>query len=150
MLCPAPRALQAFAMTITDKADLEGLPDTALGLAAQTAKAKGHESATAEAGPWVLTLDIPSYLPAMQHLKNRDLREQLYRAYVTRASAGDTDNSPIITRTLQVSPSACPSYCTAQSFPKKFSSTTKKIVEQKFCPTKNAQKFSNEKFAQKK
>jgi len=93
---------KAFAMTITDKADLEGLPDTALGLAAQTAKAKGHESATAEAGPWVLTLDIPSYLPAMQHLKNRDLREQLYRAYVTRASAGDTDNSPIITRTLQL------------------------------------------------
>ena len=49
-----------------------------------------------ESGPWIFTLDPPSYLPAMKHLKNRVLREQLYVAYVTRASAGDTDNSQII------------------------------------------------------
>ena len=48
------------------------------------------------AGPWRITLDQPSLVPALQHLRRRDLREQLYRAYVTRASAGDDDNTPLI------------------------------------------------------
>jgi oligopeptidase A len=51
-------------------------------------------------GPWVFTLDPPSYLPAMKHLKNRALREQLYVAYVTRASAEDTDNTKIMREVL--------------------------------------------------
>ena len=33
-----------------------------------------------------LTLHFPVYLPVMQYAENRDLREKLYRAYVTRAS----------------------------------------------------------------
>ena len=60
------------------------------------------ENATAEKGPWLLTLDMPSYLPSMQHLKSRTLREQLYRAYVTRASSGERDNAPIIKRILEI------------------------------------------------
>jgi oligopeptidase A len=79
-----------------------GLPDSARALAAQTAIRAGDEGATKENGPWLLTLDMPSYLPAMQHLKNRDIREKLYRAYVTRASTGATDNAPIIQRILQI------------------------------------------------
>jgi oligopeptidase A len=57
--------------------------------------------ATVESGPWVFTLDSPSYLPAMKHLKNRALRQQLYTAYVTRASSGDTDNSLVIRDILE-------------------------------------------------
>jgi oligopeptidase A len=56
---------------VTDPADVEGLPATALGLAAQTAVGEGHEGATAEKGPWVFTLDFPSYYPVMTHAKNR-------------------------------------------------------------------------------
>lgn len=93
---------KAFKVTVTAAADLEGLPDSAKGLAAQQAVAAGHEGATAEVGPWVLTLDMPSYLPCMQHLKNRDLREKLYRAFVTRASSGEHDNAPLIKRILQI------------------------------------------------
>ena len=59
-------------------------------------------TATAEDGPWVITLDLPSYLPAMQHLKSREIREQLYRAYVSRASSGEHDNTPLIQRILQI------------------------------------------------
>lgn len=63
--------LQAVKKLVTDPADVEGLPATALGLAAQTAVSEGHEGATAEKGPWVFTLDFPSYYPVMTHAKNR-------------------------------------------------------------------------------
>jgi oligopeptidase A len=50
----------------------------------------------------VITLDMPSYLPAMQHLKSRTIREKLYRAFATRASSGDQDNAPVIKRMLEI------------------------------------------------
>lgn len=93
---------KAFKLRITNKDELEGLPESAKALAAQTAVANGDQDATAEAGPWVITLDIPSYLPCMKYLKNRDIRETLYRAYVSRASEGEHDNAPIIKRILQI------------------------------------------------
>ncbi|KAL5705519.1 oligopeptidase A [Ranunculus cassubicifolius] len=95
-------ATKKFEKLITDKKDIEGLPASALGLAAQTAVSKGHENATAEDGPWVITLDAPSFLPVMQHARNRSLREEVYRAYVTRASSGDLDNTPIIDQILKL------------------------------------------------
>lgn len=93
---------KAFKLKLTTKEEVSGLPLSALNLAAQQAIQAGETSATAESGPWIITLDMPSYLPAMQHLKNRSLRESLYRAYVTRASTGETDNAPIIKRILQI------------------------------------------------
>ncbi|KAH9300446.1 hypothetical protein KI387_012029, partial [Taxus chinensis] len=95
-------ATKRFEKLITDKKDIEGLPPTALGLAAQSAKSKGHEGATAENGPWIITLDVPSYLPVMQHVRNRALREELYRAYITRASSGELDNTPVIDKILKL------------------------------------------------
>jgi oligopeptidase A len=71
-----------------------------MAFAAQQAVAAGHEKATVDHGPWVFTLDMPSYLPCMQHLKNRSIRETMYRAYNTRASTGDVDNSANIRRIL--------------------------------------------------
>jgi len=93
---------KAFKLEITDAKDMDGLPDSAKALAAQNAVAAGHETATPENGPWVMTLDMPSYLPAMQHMKNRELREKMYRAFVTRASKDDKDNTPLIKRILQI------------------------------------------------
>lgn len=95
-------ATKSFEKLITDKKDIEGLPLTALGLAAQTAASKGYEGATAENGPWIITLDIPSYLPVQQHARDRSLREELYRAYVTRASTGKLDNTPVIDQILRL------------------------------------------------
>lgn len=63
---------------------------------------KGHENATADTGPWLITLDAPSYLPVMQHAKNRALREEVYRAYLSRASSGDLDNTAIIDQILKL------------------------------------------------
>lgn len=50
----------------------------------------------------MITLDAPSFLPVMQHARNRTLREEVYRAYVTRASSGDLDNTPIIDQILKL------------------------------------------------
>ena len=79
---------------------MDGLPASALALAAEQAVKNGHPEATAENGPWILTLDYPSYLPTMQHLKSRQIRETIYRAFVTRASTGDNNNSEIIRKIL--------------------------------------------------
>ncbi|GMI68732.1 thimet metalloendopeptidase 1, organellar oligopeptidase [Hibiscus trionum] len=95
-------ATKKFEKLITDKKEIDGLPATALGLAAQSAVSKGHENATAENGPWMITLDAPSFISVMQHACNRDLREEVYRAYITRASSGDLDNTPIINQILKL------------------------------------------------
>ncbi|GAB2283003.1 hypothetical protein Dimus_017535 [Dionaea muscipula] len=95
-------ATKKFERLVTDKKEIEGLPATALGLAAQTAVSKGHENATPENGPWIITLDAPSYLSVMKYCQNRSLREEVYRAYVTRASSGDLDNTEIINQILKL------------------------------------------------
>ena len=95
-------ATKAFKLKLTDKKDVEGLPPSALGLMAQTAKAEGEEDATPENGPWVVTLDYPSYIPFMKYATNRELREKLYKAFVSRASDGELDNRGNIDRILEL------------------------------------------------
>ncbi|PSS21191.1 Organellar oligopeptidase [Actinidia chinensis var. chinensis] len=95
-------ATKKFEKLVIDKKEIEGLPATALGLAAQTAVSKGHENATAENGPWVITLDAPSFMSVMVDAQNRALHEEVYRAYVSRASSGDLDNTAIIDRILKL------------------------------------------------
>ncbi len=92
-------ATKAFALDLTLHSEVEGLPASLLALAAQTAR-NVHETATAEHGPWRITLDFPSFGPFMQHSRRRDLREDLYRAMVRRASAGELDNTQIIQQIL--------------------------------------------------
>ncbi len=95
-------ATKAFSLTLTTKAEIDGLPDSLISLAAQLARDAGVENATPENGPWRITLDFPSYGPFMQHSTRRDLREKLYKAYITRASSGEFDNQPLIERILEL------------------------------------------------
>jgi oligopeptidase A len=95
-------ATKAFSLTLTNKDEIDGLPPSLLSLAASSARAAGEENATAENGPWRITLDFPSFGPFMQHSKRRDLRENLYKAFISRASSGDLDNTQIIERILQL------------------------------------------------
>lgn len=95
-------ATKAFSLTLTSQDEVDGLPPSLLSLAAQAARAAGEEGATAENGPWLITLDFPSYFPFMQHSTRRDLRETLYKAFVSRASKGEWDNSPLIERILEL------------------------------------------------
>ena len=95
-------ATKAFSLTLTEKSDIAGLPPSLLSLAAQAARDAGEKDATAEAGPWRITLDMPSYIPFLRHAQRRDLREQLYRAFITRASTGELDNAPLMEQILDL------------------------------------------------
>jgi oligopeptidase A len=95
-------ATKAFALDLTEREEIEGLPESFLETAAQAARAAGKSGATPAAGPWRVTLDGPSYLAFMKHSTRRDLRERLYRAHVSRASEGTLDNRPLIDRILQL------------------------------------------------
>lgn len=95
-------ATKAFALTLDDPQDVEGLPASLLHVVAQAAREAGTPDATAENGPWRITLDYPSFMPFMAHSRQRHLREQLYRASITRASSGELDNAPLIARILQL------------------------------------------------
>ena len=94
-------ATQSYALTLVHPNDAAGLPEASRQLAAAMSRARGRE-ATAEDGPWTITLDMPSFLSFMQHSSRRDLREAVYRAYITRASSGDRDNLPLIRRILSL------------------------------------------------
>ena len=72
-------ATNAWTKHITDVAELAGLPESALAMAAQTAQQRGLDG-------WVLTLQFPSYIAVMTYADNRELRAEMYRAYTTRAS----------------------------------------------------------------
>ncbi|WP_009545075.1 M3 family metallopeptidase [Crocosphaera subtropica] len=95
-------ATKAFKLKLTTEKEVEGLPPTLLSLAAQTARAEGEENATPEAGPWVITLDYPSYIPFMKYSTQRDLRKKVYKAFISRASSGELDNNPLIKRILEL------------------------------------------------
>lgn len=93
-------ATKAFGLVLRDPAEMAGTPESLRQLAAQNAAEHGEEGATPEAGPWRITLDAPVLMPFLEHGERRDLREQLYRSYVTRASEGEFDNTPIIEQIL--------------------------------------------------
>lgn len=72
-------ATHAWFKHIEDDKNLSGLPEFAVGMSKQAAEQK-------ELIGWVFTLDAPSYMAVMMYADNRDLREEMYRAFVTRAS----------------------------------------------------------------
>ncbi|WP_130832498.1 oligopeptidase A [[Erwinia] mediterraneensis] len=91
-------ATMGWSKLIVDESELAGMPESALAAAKAQAEAKEQEG-------WLLTLDIPSYLPVMTYCDNQALREEMYRAYSTRASdqgpnAGKWDNGPLMAETL--------------------------------------------------
>ncbi|MEN4147390.1 oligopeptidase A [Serratia marcescens] len=91
-------ATMGWSKLITDEAELSGLPESALAQAQAMAQAKEQDG-------WLLTLDMPSYLPVLTYADNRALREEMYRAFATRASdqgpnAGKWDNSEVMAETL--------------------------------------------------
>lgn len=104
-------ATKAWHLDITSAADAEGLPESFRRMAAAAWSSADEnseaEKATADSGPWRVTLDVPSFGPFMEHCRNRDLREQAYRAYTTRASSGAHDNSPLIDEILRLRQEKC-------------------------------------------
>ena len=80
------KATNAYTLNITDSARLNGMPESALEAAAQTAKEKGHEG-------WTFTLHAPSYSPVMMYCEDRDLRRELYMAFNTQNVQNNENNN---------------------------------------------------------
>lgn len=87
------KATNAFELWISDRRDLEGLPDSIVAAARQAAKEHGRGNGEE---CWLFTLHFPSYVPFMKYSARRELREKMWRAYESRATSGATDNRPVL------------------------------------------------------
>ena len=83
-------ATNAFVLHITDKAELAGIPESALEAAAFTAKKAGKEEG------WLFNLQYPSMLPILTYAENRELRKKISGAYGSRAFRDEFDNQEIL------------------------------------------------------
>jgi oligopeptidase A len=91
-------ATNDYHLVIDEASELAGIPDDVL------AMMKAAAEADSETG-WKITLHMPSYLPVMQYADSRELRQILYRAYVTRASEfgkPEFDNTALIASILRL------------------------------------------------
>ena len=85
----------AFELIVTDENQIAGLPDSAKLAAAENASAKAVEG-------WRFTLHAPSMIPVLTYLDDAGIREQVWRAYNSRAVSGERDNRRIIARVLEL------------------------------------------------
>ncbi|MCX4187454.1 oligopeptidase A [Methylophaga sp. OBS4] len=93
-------ATHAWKKHIADEAMLSGLPESTVAMAEQFAKRDGLDG-------WLFTLDFPSYMPVMSYADNRELREEMYTAFATKASdqgpnAGKWDNTEVMAEILKL------------------------------------------------
>jgi len=89
-------SINNFSLHAVSKIEVEGIPKDVLSKASLLAKENNKKG-------WLFTLDFPSYIPLMQYAKNRKLREDMYRAYATKASELSNkklDNGPCINEIL--------------------------------------------------
>jgi oligopeptidase A len=113
-------ATNGWALYVTDRSELAGVPDTVLDQASAAARADGRPG-------WKLTLHMPCYLPVLSYADNRALRAALHRAYATRGSelgaSPALDNGPVIRRLLELRREAAlllgfPNYAAVSLVPK--------------------------------
>ena len=91
-------ASQAWTLHFENTDRLKGIPETALGMMAGLAQAKGLEG-------YLVTLDAPVMMAVMSFAEDTDLRAEVHQAWSTRASdqgpnAGEFDNAPCIDEIL--------------------------------------------------
>jgi len=87
----------AFELVIEDEADLEGLPESVVTGAAEAAAEHEHE------GRWIFTLHKPSMIPFLTYSIHRDLREQIFKAYINRGNNdNEQDNKRILAQIAQL------------------------------------------------
>jgi peptidyl-dipeptidase Dcp len=86
-----------FELVIDNEADLAGLPEGVIEMAAHTAQEKGQE------GKWVFTLNYPSYIPFMMYAEKRELREKMAFMFANKGFRGnDNDNRELVKRIAQL------------------------------------------------
>lgn len=85
-----------FKLVVTDEADLAGLPEASINAAAEMAAADSIKG-------WVFTIQKPSMIPFISYADNRELRKEIYDAYVNQGNHDDEfDNKENIKNILNL------------------------------------------------
>lgn len=90
------QATNNFYITVFNKDDLKGLPQSSINVAAEEAVKRGLP------GLWVFTLHAPSRLPVLQYADSRGLRQAMYEGYTHLASQGEYNNGPVIAQIVKL------------------------------------------------
>lgn len=90
------KATEESAVVVDKVAELDGLSQEQIGAAAEAAKARKLD------GKWVITLQNTTIQPVLAQLKNRALREKIYKASVARGSGGQYDNTAVVAKIVRL------------------------------------------------
>ena len=84
-----------YQLVVEKEKDLSGLPASVVSTAAEAAREAGM------AGKWLFTLHNPSIMPFLQYADNRELREEIYKAYINRGNRNNEyDNKSVISQII--------------------------------------------------
>lgn len=90
------KATNDYLLEITDKKDLDGLPEGVIEAAHELAEKKG------KSGSWCFDLNVPSMLPFMTYAKNRELRKKLLTASSSKTFNTKFDNQETLKEILKL------------------------------------------------
>ncbi len=91
------KATNDYKLVVDDAARLEGMPEDQLAAALEAGNAD-----EATKGKYVFTIHLPSMEPFLMNCKDRELRKELWTAYSTRCTSGETDNRDIINQIINL------------------------------------------------
>ena len=91
------KATNDYKLVVDDVARLEGMPEDQLAAALEAGNAD-----EATKGKYVFTIHLPSMEPFLMNCKDRELRHELWTAYSTRCTSGETDNRDIINQIINL------------------------------------------------
>jgi len=77
----------AYKLVIDNEKDLSGLPQSVKDAAAEAATEAEME------GKWVFTLDKPSWIPFLQYADNRELRKEIYMAWMNQGNNNNANDN---------------------------------------------------------
>jgi peptidyl-dipeptidase Dcp len=77
------KEINTFELVLAREADLAGLPEGVVAAAREAAAERGYKE------KWLFTLHVPSITPFLQYSERRDLREKIYKAYITKGDHGN-------------------------------------------------------------
>lgn len=90
------KATRNSAVVVDSVSELDGLSPEQIGAAVEAAKARGLT------GKWVITLQNTTIQPALAQLRNRALRERIYKASISRAQGGPEDNTAVVAKIVNL------------------------------------------------
>ncbi len=90
------KATKDSAVVVDNVNDLDGLSPEQIGAAAEAAKARALN------GKWVITLQNTTIQPVLAQLRNRALREKIYKASIGRAGGGAYDNTAVVAQIVKL------------------------------------------------